>query len=146
MLLFVTSSHCHFCTRMKNETFLDSRLAPVFPQLFETVAVHADQDQALVQKLGVRMFPTTILISPKGTLLGRLDGFVPPEQMSARLNPLLNKHYASLAAQSAKIAESEGSSQTIARTVSARMPAPYRPMVPAPIAQPRSALAASSAK
>ena len=94
LLVFLTSEHCHFCVKMVNETYAHPQLAPLFHQLFETVSIDAERDPQLMAKLGVRMLPTTLVVTPEGKVIGRLDGFVPAEKIATHLNPVLQDYYA----------------------------------------------------
>jgi len=100
VLLFVTSDHCYYCKKMVAETYENPELAPLFARLFETATVKQADDPKLVEKLGVRVFPTTLVISPSGKLLGRMEGHVAPAQIGKRLNPILISYRKSLAAAS----------------------------------------------
>lgn len=99
MLLFVTSDHCYYCKKMVAETYTHPELAPAFAKLFETVAVEQADNPQLVEQLGVRMFPTTLIVSPAGSLLGRLEGHVPAENIGEKLNPILQDYRESLVRQ-----------------------------------------------
>lgn len=92
MLLYVTSDQCVYCHKMVNETYAHPRLQPVLSQLFETVSLNVKQNPELVKKLGVRAYPTTLIISPDGSLLGKIEGFVAVDQIGAHLKPALVAH------------------------------------------------------
>ncbi len=93
VLMFVTSDHCYYCKKMLSETLMHPQLAPAVAQLFETTTVNANQNPELVQKLGVRAFPTTLVVSPDGRLLSKLEGFVAPQMLGEHLNPVLRAYY-----------------------------------------------------
>ena len=92
MLLFITSDHCYYCKKMVAETLSHPQLAPVFARLFETAAVNANRNPELADKLGVRAYPTTLVISPEGQLLSKLEGFVAPQEIGKHLNPILSAY------------------------------------------------------
>lgn len=98
VLLFVTSDHCYYCKKMVAETYQNPQLAPLFARLFETASVKQAEAPELVAKLGVRLYPTTLVISPTGKLLGRMEGHIAPDEIGRHLNPLLIRHRESLAA------------------------------------------------
>lgn len=85
LLVFVTMSGCHYCERMKAETFADTELTEQIASEFETVVVQQENDSAWVQQQHITMFPTTLVFSPSGTRLGRFDGFVATGKLRQRL-------------------------------------------------------------
>lgn len=93
VLLFVTSDHCYYCKKMLNETLLHPQLAPAVAQLFETATINADRSPELAQGLGVRAFPTTLIVSPDGRLLSKLEGYVAPQMLGEQLNPVLRAYH-----------------------------------------------------
>lgn len=92
MLLYVTSDQCVYCHKMVNETYAHPRLQPLLSQLFESVSMNVKQNPELVKKLGVRAYPTTLIISPDGSLLGKIEGFVAIDKIGAHLTPALAAH------------------------------------------------------
>ena len=87
ILLLVTGSDwCPFCQKLKKEA-LDTKEFKAFAEK-NLVLVYADvpryaelprelvkQNRKLASKFGVRGYPTTIILSPKGEELGRIGGF-----------------------------------------------------------------------
>lgn len=92
ILLFVTSDHCHYCRKMESDTFSHPKLQPAFAQFFEMTEVNARSQPELVARLGVRAFPTTVVISPNGRALAKLEGYIGPRDISKRLNPVLTAY------------------------------------------------------
>lgn len=92
ILLFVSSDHCHFCRKMQKETLSHPQLQPAFARLFEMTEVNASRQHELAARLGVRAFPTTLVISPNGQVLAKLEGYIAPRDISKRLNPVLTAY------------------------------------------------------
>jgi thioredoxin-related protein len=44
--------------------------------------------------LGIRGYPTTVLISPKGDILDVMQGYVAPKDFAQRVSPLLRTQVA----------------------------------------------------
>jgi thioredoxin-related protein len=88
LLVFVTMRGCHYCERMKAETFADAELTEQITAEFETVVVQQENESTWVQQQSVTMFPTTLIFSPAGKRLGRFDGFVATGKLRQRLRSL----------------------------------------------------------
>lgn len=85
VLMFVTSKKCHFCEKMIKETWSHPQIAAAVAQRFEPVAVLKESNPKLVKELGVRAYPTTIVVSPKGELSGHIRGFANPQKFASTL-------------------------------------------------------------
>lgn len=92
LLLFVTSDNCVYCHKMADEVYSHPKLRPAISKLFESAQMNVKENPAFVKKLGVRLYPTTVIISPDGKHLGSIEGYVEPRKIAARLNPALKAH------------------------------------------------------
>ena len=81
ILIFVTAQWCHYCQKMKQETLRDPRLVSAVSSSFEALVIDGDRNAQWVSQLGVTGFPTTLLYSNDGILLGRKAGFMGPAEM-----------------------------------------------------------------
>ena len=113
LLLFVSMDDCRFCDKMEQETFSHPALARNIRKLFVTAKAKKESDPQLVEQLGVRAYPTTLLISPEGELIARIEGFLDPKKFATTVRPVL-----------AKQAQSQG--RTAARPPAPQRPAPAR--------------------
>lgn len=93
ILVFVTSPSCPHCTRMLGETYSQASVSRFVAGSFETVFVDRAEQPALISKLHVRMFPTTIVVAPNNKVIDVIEGYVDGATLSRRLQT-------SLAAQS----------------------------------------------
>lgn len=78
VMVFVTSKNCFYCQKMVEETFSHPQIAKANNERFETAILSRDKQPEIVKKLGIRAFPTTLLVNPDGSLQGRLEGFAEP--------------------------------------------------------------------
>lgn len=85
MLLFVTREGCLYCVRMKQQTYADAGVASEITRSFVATTVDGLQQQSLVRQLGVRVYPTTVIISPQNEVLDVIDGFVDSNVLRSRL-------------------------------------------------------------
>ncbi len=86
MLVFITRSGCSYCTKMKTNTFRDPQVAKEVNGNFVPVAITPATGQELIQKLQIRSYPTTLIISPDYYLVDQIKGYSPPSDLYRRLN------------------------------------------------------------
>lgn len=89
ILVFVGAKWCHFCEKMRKETWSDPALADPVSEAFETLALDGDRDHQIVDSLGLQGFPATLVYSPEGKLLGRADGFMDTRRTAGWLRETL---------------------------------------------------------
>lgn len=85
MLLFITSQNCLYCRKMEHNTFSNQKVISGIQRSFIPVTVAAERNEALVKKLRVNSYPTTVIISPNGGVLDYIVGYVGPDEFSRRL-------------------------------------------------------------
>ena len=94
LLVMFTSDGCMYCTKMIKETYQHPAIERMLSQNTETVLAHSRDYRGLVQKLGVRGYPSTLLISPEGDVLDFMEGYVEPKAFAERIYPLLQRRTA----------------------------------------------------
>jgi|GEM_PF-1562686 len=99
MLVMFTSEHCRFCKKMLAETYGHPAIEQMLVGRAQTVLAHSDNYAALVKRLGIRGFPTSVLISPRGDVLDLMEGYVPPKDFAKRVSPIFKAHLAQQARQ-----------------------------------------------
>jgi thioredoxin-related protein len=85
MLLFVTMDGCRHCTRMKSQTYQDERVVGRIRTSFVAAAINGPRQPDVARRLGVRVYPTTLIISPEYRVIESIRGFVSPDEMTSRL-------------------------------------------------------------
>jgi thioredoxin-related protein len=85
MLVFITRKNCKYCTMMKSTTYADEKVAREVNNRFVPVMVSAAAAQHLVQKLGIKSYPTTLVIAPDYCLIDEVKGYLPAAEMHRRL-------------------------------------------------------------
>ena len=86
LLVFVSTAGCGHCTNMITKTLKEPTVEDEIRSTFVPSAIKRADHSALVERLRIDKFPTTLLFNPEGELVGRLTGFVPPQQMRQRLS------------------------------------------------------------
>ena len=85
LLVFVTLDGCHFCHKMMRETYADQSVATTIRNHWLPTKIDGTQNQELAKKFGVRIFPTTFLISADNRVVDRIEGYMPPETFRKRV-------------------------------------------------------------
>jgi protein disulfide-isomerase len=85
LLLFVSSSNCVYCERMKKRTLHDQSIVEHVSKSFIAVNVDAKAESELIKRLRVRMLPTTVIIKPNGAVIDTIRGYQNAEQFRKRL-------------------------------------------------------------
>jgi len=85
MLLFITTQNCLYCRKMEHDTFASQKVVWGIQQSCVPVAVAAEKNEALVKKLRVNLYPTTVIISPSRGVVDYIVGYVGPDEFSRRL-------------------------------------------------------------
>ncbi len=104
LLVMFTSDNCSYCKKMMKETYQHPAIERMLSQSTETVLAHSRDYQGLVQKLGVRGYPSTLLISPEGEVLDFMEGYVEAKAFAERVYPLLHRRNAQAGGVDASVA------------------------------------------
>ena len=67
----------------------------------ETVKVNAHDYPGVVERLGIRGYPTTLLVSPEGNVMDAIEGFATVKAFTGRIGPLLKTTDYSTSAEAA---------------------------------------------
>lgn len=92
LLIKVGATWCHYCVKMKRETFQDAHIADHVNACFIPLSVDADQNRELVRALNVRAFPTTLVVSPDMKIVKRIRGYQSVRQFDSHLERICQKH------------------------------------------------------
>lgn len=86
MVVFITSDRCVYCDAMKRDTWRESSVARRLSSDFVAIRLHRDRDSALLSRIHVPMFPTTLIASPRGKVMAHRVGYQPPSHMHQLLS------------------------------------------------------------
>lgn len=89
LLVMFTSDNCTYCRKMAKETFGNPQVQHLLRGRTESVMAHSDDYAALIKKLGIRGYPSSLLISPEGEVLEFIEGYLEPKAFAQRVGPLL---------------------------------------------------------
>jgi len=85
LVVFVTRDNCYYCTQMKDRTYASPAVAARLREEFVPLVLDGRESSPLLKELNVKAYPSTFVISAKAVVLDRIDGYVTPEVMAARL-------------------------------------------------------------
>jgi uncharacterized protein YyaL (SSP411 family) len=90
VLLDLHAVWCHWCHVMDEETYADPRVRTLIARHYVPVGIDADADPALTSRYGDWGWPATIVLAADGTEIVKRRGFIPPEQMAALLQAIVD--------------------------------------------------------
>jgi hypothetical protein len=70
---------------MLAKTYADPEIRGLLSAHAETVLAHSKDYAALIRKLGVRGYPTTLIVAANGQIADAVEGFVEPPAFAVRL-------------------------------------------------------------
>jgi protein disulfide-isomerase len=85
LLVFIVSEGCVYCEQMEAQTFRDERVARAVRESFVPNKLQAADHQPFIQKLGIRIFPATVIIAPDAHVIDQISGYIPPRELEERL-------------------------------------------------------------
>jgi thioredoxin-related protein len=91
LLVMFTSNNCTFCRKMIADTYSNQIVKDLLRGRTESVMAHSDHYASLIKKLGIRGYPSSLLISPEGEVLDFMEGYVDAQEFAKRVAPLLDR-------------------------------------------------------
>jgi thioredoxin-related protein len=85
LLMDFGTAGCTWCVKLDATTFRDPRIVKMLNERFIPLKIDANREIRLVQALGIDSYPTIVLASPEGKVLGRQVGYAEPAEMVALL-------------------------------------------------------------
>ena len=81
---------CVWCKRLESTTFADRQVASLLAAEVIPVRLDVDGDgRDLSREMGVSGLPTTVVLSPDGREVGRINGYQPPAAFREQLSSIL---------------------------------------------------------
>ena len=91
LLVMFTSEQCVHCRKMLSKTYGHPIVHQMLASETETVLARAEDYRVLIKRLGIRGYPSTLLISPQGQVLDLMEGYLDAQKFAKRVSPLLAK-------------------------------------------------------
>ncbi len=80
ILVYVTADWCHYCQKMKQDTWDDRGVAAAVSQNFEVLMLDGDRNRRIVKKMRLKGFPVTLIYTPDGHYVTQQAGYMSPDQ------------------------------------------------------------------
>jgi thioredoxin-related protein len=94
LLLFITMQGCSYCSRMKEQTYKHATVTSRINDEFVAARLDGLKNQQLAQAIGVRIYPTTAIVSPHGLIVEVIPGYQSADDLLKRLAAASQKHAA----------------------------------------------------
>jgi len=85
ILIYVTMPQCPHCVKMIEQTFKRPAVGKLVSGSFETICADRYTHAKLVEKLQVKWYPTTVLVTPNNKVLDVIEGYVEPAKFKQQL-------------------------------------------------------------
>lgn len=86
LLLYLTAPGCSYCVRMKNETFSHHDVSAKIQKKYAAVKVDARKHAQLARQLKIKLYPTTAIVHPNGTVVSVIPGYFGPRDFLKKLS------------------------------------------------------------
>lgn len=94
VVVFLTSSHCPYCVKMRQQTFTDGKVTAALNEDFVPLYVDRGSNPEFERSLGARVYPTTVVLRADRTEIGRVTGFVAPQAFRTTIEQTAAKYVA----------------------------------------------------
>lgn len=91
LLLDFGSENCIWCQRLDASTFRAPNVVALLNEQFVPVKIDGNREERITQMMNVSGFPTLVLASADGKVLGRKDGYIDAGGMVAMLGQALSR-------------------------------------------------------
>jgi protein disulfide-isomerase len=89
LLIQFTGRWCPSCLRLERVTLLDPAVIETINRSCVAVKLDADFSPTLLKRFAVERLPVTVVLSPSGIPLGRIEGYRPADKYAAELARLI---------------------------------------------------------
>ncbi|MFL5329550.1 MAG: thioredoxin family protein [Gemmataceae bacterium] len=86
LLLEFSTESCVWCRKLEATTLRDPAVTAALAERFVCLKVDGDRETGLVSALNVTTYPTMVLASADGKILGTMEGYQEPEKLLEQLN------------------------------------------------------------
>lgn len=78
MVIFITSEHCTYCDAMQSSTWCESSVRERIGAGFIAIRLRQGHNDKTLGRIRIPMYPTTLIGTPEGKVIGHRSGFQPP--------------------------------------------------------------------
>jgi thiol-disulfide isomerase/thioredoxin len=88
-LLDFSTEWCTWCRKLDRTTWKDAAVVRWMGEHVIAIRVDGDRERGLVDRFGVKSYPTLVFVNADGSERGRLNGYLPPKVFLARADLVL---------------------------------------------------------
>ncbi|MGB7345217.1 MAG: thioredoxin family protein [Pirellulaceae bacterium] len=88
MVIFITTDDCVYCDAMNQNTWCDQSVQQRLAGKFVAIRLNPRNNQKTLSRIKVDTFPTTLLGTPNGKVIGHRIGYQPPAALQTFLSDL----------------------------------------------------------
>jgi thioredoxin-related protein len=92
MIVFLTMDGCLHCERMVLTTYQDGSLMNQIRTSYVPAVINATRQEQLASHFRVRIFPTTVLVSPDNRIVDKIEGYVTAKELQRRLENITRRY------------------------------------------------------
>ncbi len=92
MLIYFYAEWCSWFKKLIKEICDNQNIVLFLNEQFVNLKVDIDQNLTLAENYQNNIVPTTVFISSNRTELGRIEGYIPPEQFIEYIKDIFKKH------------------------------------------------------
>jgi uncharacterized protein YyaL (SSP411 family) len=92
LLIYFYAEWCGWCTKLVQETYDNQKITPFLNEQFVCLKVDIDENPSLAETYQNEIVPTTVFISSNRKELGRIEGYLSPEEFLEYTKDILNKY------------------------------------------------------
>ncbi len=85
MVIFITTNDCAYCDAMKQNTWCDQQVLRRLAGKFVPIRLNPIRNRKTLDRIDVDTYPTTLLGSPRGKVIGHRIGYQPPAAVQSFL-------------------------------------------------------------
>lgn len=86
ILVYVRSKNCHYCDLLQQNTWQDPNTRAKVMRDMIPLKLTLEENKEAIEAMKVKGFPSVIIFSPRREYLGRIDGYVTPEQFQSQVS------------------------------------------------------------
>jgi len=86
MVLFVSMGQCKYCHMMIQKTLANVEVRRTIGSSFVAATITAAEQPELMKRLGIRSFPTTLLVDSNGKIVDHMTGYVGVKKFRSHLH------------------------------------------------------------
>lgn len=95
VLVFATMRGCRSCKVMHRESYKNDTVTKQLNRDFIPVWLDANQAGAALNRLGVQYYPTTLILSPQGKVIDKIEGYGSTSALERSMKDALERRVAS---------------------------------------------------